>query len=238
MNQYDITKSNRYGYGSVFNPQYAQKAEVQRSVQGLSEPSGRWGCLVLGTRPAPGTIEESYCLIYYRANKDANSLFPSPLAESYEYKDVASVLNYYIDGVRKGKCPEYYPFYDDAGKQINVVGVDYKAVIKYLVLRLPELKKYASAEAFVQVVFYCAGVLYKENAQFVRPDVIWPATADSRNPGNPVMNAWYNERERTLEKEKEESVFSGVNDLISNLLTVVVVGGAIYFLAPMIFSRK
>lgn len=234
MNQYDITKSNRYGYGSVFAPQYPD----QNGVRGLSEPSGRWGCLVLGTRPNPGTIEETYCMVYYRANKDANALFPSPLAESYEYKDVANVLNYYIDGVRRGACPEYYPYYDDNGKQINAVPVDWKAVLRYLVVRLPELKKYASAEAFVQVVFYNAGVLYKENTQYIRPDVLWPKTADSRNPGNPVMNAWYETREKTLEKEQDKSVFSGVNDLISNILTLVVIGGAIYFFAPMIFSRK
>lgn len=234
VNQYDITKSNRFGYGSVFNPQYTSKD----GVRGLSEPSGRWGCLVLGTRPQPGSTEESYCMVYYRANKDANALFPSPLAESYEYQDVAAVLNYYSDGVKKGQCPEYYPFINANGKQANAVAVDYKAVIRYLVLRLPELKKYTSAEAFIQVVFYSAGVLYKENATSVRPDVLWPKTADSTNPGNPIMNAWFEKRSDDLQSQQEKSVFSGVNDLLSNILTIAVIGGAIYLFAPMIVGRK
>jgi hypothetical protein len=52
------------------------------------------------------------------------------------------------------------------------------------------------------------------------------------------MNQWFNMREDKLKVDTENSAFSGINDFMSNLLTLVVVGGAIYYFAPIIFSRK
>jgi hypothetical protein len=235
VNQYEIAKSNRFGYGSVFAPQY----RYANSSNGLSEPSGRWGCLVLGTRPEPGTVEETYCVVYYASNKNANAAFPSvPFTESYEYADIASVFNTYIRGVRKGECPEYFPYVNTNGKVSNKTTVDYKAVIKYVADRLPELKKYTSAAAFVATMFYHAGDEYKKNSASIRPDVLWPLTVDSRDQSNPYMNQWFNMREDKLKVDTENSAFSGINDFMSNLLTLVVVGGAIYYFAPIIFSRK
>lgn len=236
VNRYDSTKSNRFGYGSVFAPEYRSNA----TASGLAEPSGRWGCLVLGTRPEPGTIEETYCTIYYASNKSANAAFPLvPLTESYAYVDIDSVLNTYIRGVRKGECPEYFPFTDSHGTQANKTTVDYKAAVKYIVDRLPALKKYTSPAGFVQTVFYHAGDEYAKNAKAIRPDVLWPITVDSRDQSNPYMNEWFDKRLQDIkDAAKEGGAFSGINDLLSNILTLVVVGTAIYLIAPVIFSRK
>lgn len=237
MNQYEITKSNRYGYGNVFNPRYPV---AQTGISDLAEPSGRWGCLVLGTRPSPGTIEESYCTVYYWANKDANGAFPYvPLSESYLYADIAAVFNVYIAGARSGECPEYFPLKDTNGAPINKTTVDYKKVVDYIVKRIPTLKKYVSPAAFVQTVFYTAGDQYRKDTKSIRPDIIWPASIDSRDPGNPIMNEWYDKRQQeVVAARNKDGVFSGVNDLLSNILTLVVVGTAIYLVAPLVFSRK
>lgn len=231
MNQYELTKSNRFGYGSVFAPEYRNNT----NVAGLAAPSGRVGCLVLGTRPSPGTIESTYCNIYESSNKAASSLFPyAPFSESYEYADIASLFNLYINGVRNNECPEYFAFENDPSK--NKVRVDSAAVVKYIVQRLPELQKYTKPDEFVRFMFYTAGDLYRQNIKFVRPDVLWPLTVDSRNPGEPKMNEYYDEQQK--ESESKGSIFTGVNDLISNLLTVVVVGGVIYFLLPVFTSKR
>lgn len=231
MNQYELTKSNRFGYGSVFAPEYRNNT----NVAGLAEPSGRFGCLVLGTRPAPGTIESTYCNIYESSNKAASNLFPyAPFSESYEYADIASVFNLYINGVRNGECPEYFAYKNDRSK--NKVPVDSSAVVTYIVQRLPELSKYTKPDEFVRFMFYIAGDLYRQDIKYVRPDVLWPATIDSRKPGNPEMDDYYDRQQK--ESEDKGSIFTGVNDLLSNLLTVVVIGGAIYFLLPVFSSKR
>lgn len=236
MNQYEITKSNRYGYGNVWSPQYRGSASV---VGGLSEPSGRFGCMVVGTRPDPGTNEESYCAVYSAANKAANSFFPyAPLSESYEYGDISSLFNYYVSGVRANAIPEYYPYKNEKGVIVNKYNMG--AVIKWLQERIPALKKYAKPDEFINYMFYHAANLYNQDMTNFRPDLLWPLTVDSRDPGQPVMVEYF---KRKLGEIKEESdkgtgIVSGVNDLLSNVLTVIVIGTAIYFLAPIIFSRR
>jgi hypothetical protein len=53
-----------------------------------------------------------------------------------------------------------------------------------------------------------------------------------------TKNAAVSEYYKKQQEEADKSVFSGVNDLLSNILTVAVVGGAIYFLAPVFFSKR
>lgn len=234
MNQYELTKSNRYGYGSVFAPIYPSA----KSVSTLAEPTGRFGCLVYGTRPDPATIEETYCTIYYLSNKKANAAFPTPMTESYKYADIADVFNAYIEGVRNGECPEYTKFYDN-DTPVNKAPVDYKAAVKYIVKRVPQLNKYTDPSAFVRTMFWHAIDSYKRDAKSIRPDVLWPLTVDSRDAGNPYVNEWFGKREEAVkEAQDDKGPLDKVNDLLSNVLMLAVVGTALYLLAPLIFSRK
>jgi hypothetical protein len=238
MNQYEIAKSNRYGYGSVFAPRY--NVPVYQSTT-LAEPTGRFGCLLIGTKPDVATLEETYCNVYSEANHKATAAFPwIPGSESYAYPDIARVFNVYIDGVRKGECPEYFP-YKENGTLVNAAPVNWENAVNYIVKRVPELRKYTSASGFVQTVFYHAGDLYALNEKFIRPDTLWPLTFDSRDPGNPRMNKWYNERQEDLKEESEKKKggpLDDFNDLISNLLTLAIVGIGVYVAMPLITGRR
>ena len=232
MNQYEITKSNRFGYGSVFAPRYEQKD----AIRGLAAPTGRFGCLIPGTRPGKGTIEATYCNIYESVNKWANSGFPYvPFSENFEYGDVAAVFSLYIQAVREGQCPEWYPIGNPPQNKTNVSS---DGVIAYLTPRLQKyLGKYTDPAGVIRSFFYIAGDLYKQDmtggTAYINPTVLWPKTYDDTTY-NPAVSEYYKKQQ----EEADKSAFSGVNDLLSNILTVVVVGGAIYFLAPIFFSKR
>jgi len=232
VNQYEITKSNRYGYGNVFAPRYEQND----GIRGLSAPTGRFGCLIYGTRPDKGTIEETYCNIYSSVNKWANAGFPIvPFSENFEYGDVAAVFNLYIQAVREGSCPEWYPIGNPPKNKANV---NPDGVVAYLRPRLQKnLAKYTDPAGVIRSFFYIAGDLYRQDqagdTSYINPTVLWPKTYDDR-----TSNAAVSEYYKKQQEEADKSVFSGVNDLLSNILTVVVVGAAIYFLAPVLFSKR
>lgn len=236
-NRYSTIRSSplRYGYGSVFAPRY----DAATGNATLSEPTGRYGCMIIGTKPDPATLEETYCNIYSESNHNASKAFPwVPGSESYSYGDIAKVFNTYVEGVRKGECPEYFP-YKENDRVINAAPVDWKAAVKYIVKRVQSLKKYTSAEAFVQTMFYHAGDLYAKDEKLIRPDFLWPLTFDSRDPGNPRMNNWYDNRVKEIKDAKDkDGAFAGINDLLSNVLTLVVVGVAIYVAMPLLTSRR
>jgi hypothetical protein len=232
VNQYEITKLNRYGYGNVFDAQYEQKVPAV----GLAAPTGRFGCLVLGTRPGKGTIEATYCNIYESVNKWANAGFPYlPFSENFEYGDVAAVFNLYIQAVREGNCPEWYPI---GNPPQNKAKVSSDEAVTYLTQRLQKnLGKYTDPAAVIRSFFYIAGDLYKQDMAngtgYINPTVLWPKTYDDT-----TYNAKVSEYYKKQQEEADKSIFSGANDFLSNILTFVVIGGAVYFLAPIIFSKR
>lgn len=237
MNQYEITKSNPYAYGSVFAPEYKQA----NNVAGLSAPSGRWGCMIPGTTAPKGSIEATYCNIYEASNKWAHPYFPwAPLSESYEYADVAAVFNMYIKGVRLNECPEWYPV---GNPPTNKTRVDSEGVVNYVTKRLTsQLSKYTDPKELVRTFFYIAGDLYKKDLEkgtaYVNPTVLWPLTYDDRVSQPGAVDDYYKKIKDEAAKSGDQSIFSGANDFLSNILTLIVIGGAVYFLAPIIFSKR
>lgn len=197
--------------------------------------------MIPGTTPSAGSIEATYCNIYESSNKWANAGFPYlPFSESYEYADVAAVFNMYIKGVRLNECPEWYPI---GNPRINKTQVDSEGVVNYVSKRLAsQLAKYTDPKELVRTFFYIAGDLYRQdlanNTAYINPTVLWPLTYDDRvsQPG-PVAD-YYDKIKTQAAKNQESGIFSGANDFLSNLLTLIVIGGAVYFLAPIIFSKR
>lgn len=211
-------------------------ATLRPGAKGISEPSGRIGCLIPGTRQDAWTLEASYCRIYYAANVAANSLFPEvPFSESYAYADIAAVLRKYSAEVKAGRCPEYTKNPDYPGQ----FPVSQETVINYITPRVPDAAgRYQSPKDFVRVVFWHMVDLWSEDESAVRPDVLWPGTVDVTNPNDPALARYFKTYENQLERQKTDNWLSPINDILTNVLYVAIGVGAIYLLGPMIFSSR
>ena len=212
-------------------------------VTGLA--GGRLDCLTPGFRPDPWTFDASTCRIYNAANKNANDSFPYlPGSEAYALEHIASTINKYIDGVQRGKIPQYSDLMLDGATPSRsgklVAAGNPAAVIQWLTLNAPDARRYSNPENFVRVVLYWMDRLaytLEGNAPAVHPGMAWPLTADARDPQNPVASTYYTNQVEAVKRDAQNSLFGDANEFMRNILFIALGIGAVYVLWPLIIHR-
>lgn len=165
-----------------------------------------------------GEVQLAVCEVYYWVNKTANSSFPyAPFSESYNYSEVQSVIENYIDGVINNFIPEWQ---DPKNNTIE------NKIIQYLVKKSKTVK--SPIEPRIRAIF---ATLVKSEKGFessrtrINPCVLFPKSENCKDTERSLA---YQRWKADNDKTSLTSPIQDVSNLLQSITILAVVGGLAY----------